>query len=387
MSLSRVPRQVWAIAAGGALLDAGIGMILAIWPIHLTETLGASVFVVGLIEGIGDGITALMIFLGGLLSDRLGRRRLVLLAGEGLGALSRLGYALGAASLPALIGVRLVDRFGRSAVGAPRNALVGEAQDETQGKALCYGALYGVIALGAGAGPLVTGFIVAAGGDFATVAWVTVPLGLVGWAFYFLARDVGTKTPAAGPGARSLGDWRLLGPIIALGCLMNVAAVGWAFVLLKGRSVGLTEQSVAYLFGVLCLTQGGAGLLGGRYAEALTTRGALILGGLGMAATNILLAFATDAAAVTAAALLWGASWGVFNAVGTGLMFQAAAPARRASAFGTISFLHTLPLFVSGPLYGWLIDAAGMSYAFGFGALFALGVAATARLTIPSAWQ
>ena len=387
MSLSRLPRQVWAIAAGGALLDGGIGMILAVWPIHLTETLGASVFVVGLIEGVGDGITALMIFLGGVLSDRLGRRRLVLLAGEGIGALARIGYAAGAASLPVLIAVRFADRFGRSAVGAPRNVLVGEAQDDARGGALGYGALYGVIALGAGAGPLAAGAIVAGGGDFATVAWATVPLGLAGWAFYLLARDVKPPDAAVGPDKGPLGDRRLLGPIIALGCLMNVAAVGWAFVLLKGRSVGLTEQSVAYLFGALCLAQGAAGLLGGRYAEALTSRGALVLAGLGMAATNLVLVVANDVGPVVAAALLWGASWGVFNAVGTGVMFRAASPARRAAAFGTISLLHTLPLFVTGPLYGLLIDAQGMGWAFGIGAVSALGVAATARFTIPSAWR
>lgn len=385
MSFRDVPRTVWAIALGGALLDAGIGMILSVWPVHLTETLGASVFVVGLVEGIGDGVTAIMILVGGYLADRWRSRKRVILLGEGIGALMRFGYALGAASLPILLAARFVDRFGRSAIGAPRNALVGEAQPGTpSGGAAGYGALYGVIAIGAGLGPLVASAIVSAGGDFAAVAWATVPIGVLGWACYWLAREAprgGGESGARGP----LGDWRRMGPIIALGCLMNLAAVGWAFLLLRGRGLGMAEDSVALLFALLCVAQGIAGLVGGRFAARLGGRGGLMLGGFGMVAANLLFATATEATSVIAAVAIWGAAWGVFNAVGTGVMFEAAFPARRAFAFGLISLIHTLPMFVSGPLYGALIDWAGAAPAFYVGAGFAAAVVLVARLTIPSA--
>jgi len=388
VSFRDIPRTVWAIALGGALLDASIGMILAIWPVHLTENLGASAFTVGLIEGVGDAITAAMTLLGGYLADRFARRRRIILIGEGIGALMRFGYALGASSLALLAAVRFADRFGRSAIGAPRNALVGEVQAGAPGGgAVGYGALYGVIAIGAGIGPLIASAIVAAGGDFAMVAWATVPIGLLGWGCYWFAREARGVEQVAITTTGPLGDWRLMGPIVALGCLMNVAAVGWAFLLLRGRSVGMAEENVALLFALLCLAQGASGLIGGRFAAWIGARNGLMLAGFAMATANALCALAGDASTVVAGVLVWGAAWGLFNAIGTGVMFAAAAPNRRAFAFGLISLIHTLPMFASGPLYGKLIDQVGAPPAFWTGAGFALVLAIVARFTIPSAWR
>ena len=86
--LRAVPRGVWAIGFVSMFMDISSEMIHSLLPVFLVGTLGASVALVGLIEGIAEATASITKVFSGWISDRLGKRKLLAVLGYGIGALS-----------------------------------------------------------------------------------------------------------------------------------------------------------------------------------------------------------------------------------------------------------------------------------------------------------
>jgi len=104
------------------LQDAASELLYPVLPIFLTVTLGAPAAVVGLVEGVAEGIAALTKLVAGRLADRRTRKPLIAL-GYGLAAVGKVLIAL-AAAWPVVLAGRGVDRVGKGIRGAPRDALL-----------------------------------------------------------------------------------------------------------------------------------------------------------------------------------------------------------------------------------------------------------------------
>src|SRR3989344_7945279 len=92
--------------------DLGSDMVFSVWPAFVTQTLGASVSFLGFLDGFGDALVALSQMVSGIVSDRLGRRKIFVWVGYIGGIFGRIGYAL-ARTPGALIVPRILDRSGK----------------------------------------------------------------------------------------------------------------------------------------------------------------------------------------------------------------------------------------------------------------------------------
>ena len=114
-----LPRTVWALGLVSLLMDSSSELVRALLPLYMTTVLGASMLEVGLIEGVAEGIAAITKVFSGTLSDWLGRRKLLVVLGYGLAALSKPlfplanGIGLGARA-------RFLDRTGKGNPRPPR---------------------------------------------------------------------------------------------------------------------------------------------------------------------------------------------------------------------------------------------------------------------------
>lgn len=97
-------------------------MLYPILPIFLTTTLGAPVAVVGIVEGVAEGVAAVTKLVAGRLGDTRARRPLIAI-GYGLAAIGKILIAL-AVVWPVVLAGRAVDRVGKGIRGAPRDALL-----------------------------------------------------------------------------------------------------------------------------------------------------------------------------------------------------------------------------------------------------------------------
>ncbi|MBM3554250.1 MAG: MFS transporter [Alphaproteobacteria bacterium] len=369
---------IYRLALAGAVFDATIGMILSVLPVHLVEDLGADAGTVGLIEGLGEAIAALAFVAAGYWSDRLGQRRIFLLIGDGAALLGRLGYGLGG-SIAFLGGARLLDRVGRAAASTPRNALVGEIAGERAASG--YGALYGFIALGTVIGPLLAAVLVAQGARFHLIAWIAFVPAALAWLLYWTVAD--PPRPARTSKDEPAESWRGVGGLALYGIGMAIAQVGWPFLLLAGRRLGLSESEVALLFALLCLTQGLGALAAGRFR----LRPALVLAALGFALAGLGVAVGTGVAVLALAIAIWGASLGLYMASGSAAMLRVAPPTKRGLAFGLGSLAAGGTALVTGPGFGTIIDLYGFAPAFLAGAVVALLVAGLTWRLSPPAWR
>src|SRR6201981_577021 len=120
-----IPRAVWSLGFVSLLMDISSEMIHGLLPVFLVSVLGASTTMVGLIEGVGEGTASISKLFSGWLSDRLGKRKALTVAGYGLSALSKPLFAL-ATSSSMVLAARFSDRIGKGVRGAPRDALIGD---------------------------------------------------------------------------------------------------------------------------------------------------------------------------------------------------------------------------------------------------------------------
>src|SRR5262245_26411142 len=104
-------RNVLALGWTSLLNDAASEMIYPLLPVFLTSTLGAGAAAVGLIEGIAESLSSLGKLASGWISDRLGRRKSLVIVGYGLAAVSRPLIAVAQASWHVLL-IRASDRIG-----------------------------------------------------------------------------------------------------------------------------------------------------------------------------------------------------------------------------------------------------------------------------------
>src|SRR5487761_1013762 len=148
-----ISRNVFVLALVSLWTDISGEMIYPLVPLFLTVVLGVPATVLGVIEGLAEAGANLLKLVSGRVTDRSGRRRAWIFAGYGLSALARPLLAL-ATIWPLVLIARAVDRIGKGARGAPRDALLAASSDPTaRGRA--FGFHRGMDTAGAVAGPLV----------------------------------------------------------------------------------------------------------------------------------------------------------------------------------------------------------------------------------------
>ena len=112
------------------LNDAASEMIYPLLPIFMVGTLGAGTAFVGVVEGIAESTSSLLKFASGWWSDRVQRRKPLVVWGYSVAALARPLVGLTTAPWQVLV-IRFADRVGKGIRTAPRDALLADSVPET----------------------------------------------------------------------------------------------------------------------------------------------------------------------------------------------------------------------------------------------------------------
>ena len=152
VSIRQLPRNVWAVGLTSFFMDVSSEMVINILPLFLANVLGVQTSIIGLIEGIAEATASILKLFSGWLSDKLGGRKWLAVAGYGLSAITKPFFYI-ASSWELIAGVRWADRAGKGIRTAPRDALVADSvTKETRGLAFGFhraldtaGAMVGLI--------------------------------------------------------------------------------------------------------------------------------------------------------------------------------------------------------------------------------------------------
>jgi MFS family permease len=269
--------------------------------------LGASFAVVGLIEGIAEGVAVGLRGLAGWLSDRAGERRKPwVVAGYGLTAVSRPLLAA-ASAWGVVLGARLVDRAGKAARTAPRDALI---RDSTPPPLL--GASFGyhraMDTAGAVIGPLVAVALLAAGVSLRSILWFAV---VPGFATLLLLGAIREAPPSAREEVAPTGPARNLPlsfwAVLAVWVVFSLGNSSDVFLILRAKNLGLGFTLTVLAYAVYNLVYTGLAWPLGALSDRIS-RASVLAGGLAVFALVYLgFAFAGGSWAVWPLFAVYGA--------------------------------------------------------------------------------
>lgn len=383
-SRAPLPRTVFALGLVSLCMDVSSEIVHALLPLFLTTTLGASVALVGVIDGVAEATASITKVFSGWLSDRFAKRKPLILLGYGLSALSKPLFAL--ASSPLLVfGARFADRIGKGVRGAPRDALIADVTPaEIRGRA--YGLRQALDTVGAVLGPLAAiGLMALFANDMRTVFWVTAAPALI--AVLIVIPGVRERERTA-IGARGeplrIGDVKRLGPQIAhvaiIGVVFTMARFSEAFLILKAVDAGLSLALAPAALVVMNLFYS----LGAYPAGALSDRTAprrLLLSGLAMLiAADLMLAFSPGLVGVFVGIALWGAHMALTQGLFSKLIAENSPADLVGTAFGAFNLATGLAALFASAIAGLLWSQFGPTATFLAGGGFALAAAALVRL-------
>lgn len=380
-----LPKSVYALGFVSLFMDISSEMVASLLPLFLVGTLGASVFFVGMLEGVAEALVAVTKLFSGALSDRLGRRRPMLLFGYGLAAVSRVALPW-AGSVTEVMGARLVDRFGKGLRGAPRDALVADLTvAEQRGEA--YGMRQSLDTIGAFVGPVIAiVLMLGLAGDIRAVMMVSILPAAVSVLLILLY----VREPEAGRVGKA-GRWpisrsslRQLGAgywtVIAIAAVFAMARLGESFVLLRAVEAGLSASWAPLVMVTMNLVYAATAWPMGRIADRLPRLPILALSLMLLALAAVLLAQG-GIGLVLLASLVWGLHLGTSQGVIAALVADAAPEALRGTAFGVFSLISGLSLLAGSAIGGALWTWSGAPLAYGLAATLAI-FAATACLAL-----
>lgn len=374
---ARIPSGVWTLGFVSLLMDASSELVHALLPLYMVGALGASMLVVGLVEGIAEAIALFVRLFSGYWSDALARRKPLVLLGYGLGALSKLAFPL-ATALPVVITARFVDRVGKGIRGAPRDALIADLTPPSV-RGAAFGLRQALDSAGAVLGPLLAiGAIGYFAGDFRHAFWVAVPPAAMCVALLcFGVREADTRDSSV-PDTRRRISWRdarrldrRFVVVTAIAAVLTLARFSEAFLVLRGQGVGLGTQGAPWVMVAMTIVYAGCAWPAGKLADRGHAKLLLAAGLAALVASDLTLAFAANVPGVLAGAGLWGLHMALTQGLLSALVAAAAPPELRGTAFGVFAVASGVALLVASALAGYLWQSIGPSATFVAGAAFA----------------
>ena len=373
----RLPRNVYAISFVSLLNDASSEIIYPLLPVFLSSTLGASAKVIGLIEGAAESISSLLKLFAGYFSDRLGKRKLLVVSGYGLANFVRPWLAF-ASSWTEVLVIRLTDRLGKGIRTAPRDAMIADAVDEQQ-RGIAFGFHRAMDHFGAVIGPLI-GYVLVlllvanrnapAKPEFTKIFLVaSIPgLAAVLVAMFFMresrlpTRPAVTQVNATPLTLRGFDrNFKRFLLIVALFTLSNSSD---SFLVLRARDVGVSVTGNLLLWAALHVSKVASSLIGGDLSDRLGRRRLIISGWILYAAVYAGFAFVTNEISVWILFVIYGIYFGLAEGAEKALVADLVRPEQRGTAYGLYNLAFGITVLPASLLMGTVWDWRGPTTAF-----------------------
>ena len=364
-------------------MDISSELVHSLLPIFMVSVLGASMVAVGMIEGIAEATAAITKVFSGAISDYFRKRKLLIVIGYGLGAITKLVFPL-ATAIGWVFAARFIDRIGKGIRGAPRDALIADiVPREMRGAA--YGLRQSLDSIGAFVGPLLAvAFMAWLANDIKSVLWVAVVPAFIAVTLLVVAvREPESAAQESGSRSRlTLADAKRLSLrywlIVALGGVITLARFSEAFLVLRAQDVGLTLSLIPIIMIVMNVVYAAFAYPAGLLADRIHPRVLLVVGLGVLIAADGVLAVATSPVLAFIGAGFWGLHMAFTQGLLSKLVADAAPDELRGTAFGLFNLVSGGAILFASVIAGSLWSAFGPSATFiagaGFAAIAAVGL-------------
>jgi MFS family permease len=400
---SKLGRNILGLSAVSFFTDASTEMIYPLLPVFLASVLGANASFIGAIEGVAETTASLLKLVSGWWSDRIGRRKLLVVTGYAIATIARPFTAL-AQTATQVLAIRLTDRIGKGIRTSPRDALLADsATPAARGRAFGFHAA--ADNAGAVLGPLLAFMILKLQGvgsfdgtarllqhdeqALRNVFWLAAIPGLIALVILIVVvrdvprRDAGDKAAEAS-GTPGGGMTKRFWAYLVVVLLFTLGNSTDAFLLLRANQLGVPVAMAPILWALLNLVKSATGTYGGQLSDTLGRKPLIVGGWLLYAAVYFGFGWAAAAWQAWALFALYGIFYGMTEGTEKALVADIVPPSRRGSAFGWYNLAIGLGALPASLIFGAIWDRAGAPTAFMFGASLALMAALLMALVAPS---
>ncbi|MCY9667406.1 MFS transporter [Paenibacillus alginolyticus] len=350
-------------------------MIVPILPLYLTTVLHVQMGTLGVIEGIAESTASLLKLFSGWMTDRIGKRKLLMVIGYGLSNLVKPFFALSASWGQVLV-IRFADRFGKGIRVSPRDALLADlTTKEERGKA--FGFRRAMDALGAALGPLCAfGILAIYEGNYRLVFLASIIPGAI--AILLLIFFLKEKSDSQPHKPRELPKIRFkqmdrkfiwFSLIITLFTLGNFSD---AFLALRAQDVGMQISLIPLAFFTFNLISSLFSMPVGALSDRIGRRPILITGLFIFAFIYFGFGFANHVAWIWVLFILYGFYYAFTEGIQKAYIADIVPEGQRGTAMGTFNALTGLAALPASVMAGFLWQAFGPAVAFGASGVIAL---------------
>ncbi|MGH7448649.1 MAG: MFS transporter, partial [Longimicrobiales bacterium] len=337
-------------------------------------SLGASMLVVGFIEGVAEAIANITKVFSGVVSDWIRRRKLLAVIGYGLAAATKPVFAL-ADTVGWVVAARFTDRVGKGIRGAPRDALVADlAPLHLRGAS--FGLRQSLDTVGAVAGPLAAiGLMALTANSFRTVFWIAaVPAAIALGILILGVHEPERPYAALDRPPPHVADIRRLGSafwvVVGVSALLTLARFSEAFLVLRAQDVGLTLALVPLVMVVMNVMYSLAAWPAGVLADRFGRSGVLGTGIAFLIVADVILAAGATIPLTLLGVVFWGLHMGFTQGIFATLVADTAPVELRGSAFGIFNLTAGIAMLAASVIAGALWNAYGPAATFIAGAAF-----------------
>ncbi len=371
----RLTGNVIALSVVSLLNDTSSEIIYPLLPTFLAMTMGATPFVIGLIEGFAESVSSLLKLVSGHLSDKFGKRKLPVFAGYTLASVLRPLLAFATTWQHVLL-VRVGDRVGKGIRVAPRDALLAASVAESD-RGLAFGFNRAADHLGAVIGPMVAFVLLyflsqdhlnPTSDDYRQVflfAAVPVILGL--FVIIFFVKEQDTKDfPKEDTQLKfSLkgfdGNFKKFLVVLVVFTLSNSTD---AFLLLRAQHAGVSLTYLPLLWMALHLSKVLSSLFFGDLSDRFGRRRLIFGGWILYAIVYLGFAFVSGAVEVLVLFLLYGIYFGMTEGVEKALVADLVPKEKHGTAYGLYNLAFGIAVFPASLMFGfiWYQFSAGTAF-------------------------
>lgn len=350
--------------------DLSSQMVYPLVPEFLIS-IGANRAIIGMIEGIAESTASLFRIVFGRLSDKLRKRKLFLVLGYGLSALSKPFLYL-ANVWTVVLGVRFSDRMGKAIRTPARDTLISTSVNPSE-KGKAFGFHRAMDRIGAIGGPLLAILVLSLfNNNVRLVFLLSIIPGILALFFIrFVKETTIERKPVSAVHKHSLRNAPFIIFLIS-NIVFTLGNSSNAFLILRAREAGLTILMIPVIWIVYNIFCTVSSPVFGSWSDKIGRKPIIIFSFLFYSVVYFFFGIANNLWAIWvlfgAYGIYYGLSAGVFRAYIADLV----EPENRATAYGLFNTGIGIALFPASLIMGALWDSFGSKWAFLVSAGFSL---------------
>jgi MFS family permease len=373
-----VQKEIFWLGIVSFLTDVSSEMIFSVLSVFATVILGASTFIIGIMEGLADFASCSLDYVSGYLSDKTKKRKIFAIFGYGFSTLAKIILVF-ANTVSAVVTFRIVERLGKSFRGPPRDALISSISKDSK-LGFSFGFHKMLDKAGAILGPILAYVILSLLGQkfqtFQVLFWIALVPAAV--AVLLMAIFIKDKPPATSQikERHFFKTYRYLGDefkrYVKVAGLFSLAYFSFAFLLLKAYQVGFDIKDISLLYAVFNVSFVLLSVPIGKMGDAIGIKKIITAEYAIYFLMCFGFIFATSKISVILLFLLYGIFYAIDEGQSKAYISSIIKEDQRGSAIGIFNFITGLIYLPASLVAGALWNSYGSYATFAFGAGIAL---------------